>query len=250
MLAEVGRTTISFTSTPAGCSIAKRIARAMASGVSDCRRHPTSASAMANDAASVAAPVADDGGADARRPEGAAEEREQRLQQHTAQMAVETSAEGLEQALGALRGPTRHERIRYNTAQFSHDPKVVEHSPYGERWNDFAAAKELTEIDPGIVLVTMPGHSRGHACVAVDDGGRWLLHCGDAFDHRNEIRGLRRRVPFGMKAQAYLNAFDLGMYLDNQDRLHELWKQRDPNLMIFNAHDATLFDESKAAPVS
>ena len=157
-----------------------------------------------------------------------------------------TSAE----ALGALRGPTRHERIRYNTAQFSHDPKVVEHSPYGERWNDFAAAKELTEIDPGIVLVTMPGHSRGHACVAVDDGGRWLLHCGDAFDHRNEIRGLRRRVPFGMKAQAYLNAFDLGMYLDNQDRLHELWKQRDPNLMIFNAHDATLFDESKAAPVS
>lgn len=157
-----------------------------------------------------------------------------------------TSAE----ALAALRGPTRHERIRYNTAQFAHGPRIVEHSPFGERWMGFAAAKELTEIAEGIVLVTMPGHSRGHACVAVDDGGRWLLHCGDAFDHRNEIRGLRRRVPFAMKAQAYVNAFDLGMYLDNQDRLHELWKRNDPGLAIFNAHDATLFDEQKSAPVA
>lgn len=157
-----------------------------------------------------------------------------------------TSAE----ALAALRGPTRHERIRYNSAQFAHGPNIVEHSPYGERWMDFAAAKELTEIAEGIVLVTMPGHSRGHACVAVDDGERWLLHCGDAFDHRNEIRGLRRQVPFAMKAQAYLNAFDLGMYLDNQDRLYELWKRQDPGLVVFNAHDATLLAEQKSAPVA
>ena len=30
------------------------------------------------------------------------------------------------------------------------------------------------------LLISLPGHTRGHACVAVDAGHRWVLHpCAD-----------------------------------------------------------------------
>lgn len=150
------------------------------------------------------------------------------------------------EALGALRPPTRKERLRYNSAQFEHDPRIFEHSPFGESWMGFAAAKELTEIADGIVLVSLPGHSRGHACVAVNDGKRWLLHVGDAFDSRFELEGEAHRAPYPLRLQAHLNAYDLQQYLDNQQRLHELWLRQDPDLHIVCAHDPVMFEKAKA----
>ena len=85
--------------------------------------------------------------------------------------------------------PTRAEKVRYGRQQWVKDRDVVEHSPDGEAWRGFSAAKELAEIAPGIVLVSLPGHTRGHACVAVDAGHRWVLHCGDAFYHYGTLDG-------------------------------------------------------------
>jgi glyoxylase-like metal-dependent hydrolase (beta-lactamase superfamily II) len=79
------------------------------------------------------------------------------------------------EALGAMWSPSRREKVRYRSVQWSHRPKIVEHSPDGEAWLGFAAAKPLDAIAPGIVLVSLPGHSRGHAAVAVDTRARWLL---------------------------------------------------------------------------
>ena len=53
-----------------------------------------------------------------------------------------TSAE----ALGAIRAPSRREKVRYRSAQWAHGPNIVEHDPQGENWRGFAAAKELAEI--------------------------------------------------------------------------------------------------------
>jgi Metallo-beta-lactamase superfamily len=36
------------------------------------------------------------------------------------------------EAIGAIRAPSRREKIRYRSAQWAHDPKIVEHSPDGE----------------------------------------------------------------------------------------------------------------------
>lgn len=155
-----------------------------------------------------------------------------------------TSAE----ALAALTPPTLKERIRYNSAQFSHGPKVVEHAPFGEKWKGFAAATPLTEIDEGIVLVSLPGHSRGHACVAVDDGERWVLHVGDAVDTRAELEGRPQDAPLPVRLQAYINAYDLDQYLANQQRLTELWRRGDEDLIIVCAHDPGLFADAKALP--
>jgi glyoxylase-like metal-dependent hydrolase (beta-lactamase superfamily II) len=151
-----------------------------------------------------------------------------------------TSAE----AVAAFTSPTRAEKVRYGRQRWVKDRHVVEHSPDGEAWHGFSAAKELTEIAPGIVLVSLPGHSRGHACVAVDAGHRWILHCGDAFYHYGTLDGTR--VPRTLWTMETLVAFDRKKMWDNHDRLSELYRKDDPDLVIAPAHDIELFERAKA----
>lgn len=153
-----------------------------------------------------------------------------------------TSAE----ALGALHPPTRFEAFRYRSAQWAHGPKIVEHDPDGELWRGFAAAKELDAISAGIVLVSLPGHSRGHACVAVDAGHRWVLHCGDAFYYAGTIDG-RSSVPAAVKVSESLLAFDRKRVHDNHARLAELHARDEPDLLIVSAHDPKLLADAVAS---
>ena len=147
-----------------------------------------------------------------------------------------TSAE----ALGAVHAPSWRERLRYRHHQWAHGPKLVEHDPEGEPWLDFAAAKELTEIASGIVLVSLPGHTRGHACVAVDAGHRWILHAGDAFYHHGVLDGAAA-VPRALRIMENAIAYDRAQVRDNHARLAELYARNDPNLLIVCAHDPELY---------
>ena len=108
---------------------------------------------------------------------------------------------------GAVQTRRSERRSASAPAQWAHGPKLVEHDPDGEKWRGFAAAKELDEIAPGIVLVSLPGHTRGHACIAVDAGHRWVLHCGDAFYHPGTLDG-HSKVPAPIKVIEPLLAFD------------------------------------------
>jgi glyoxylase-like metal-dependent hydrolase (beta-lactamase superfamily II) len=149
------------------------------------------------------------------------------------------------EVLGAMRNPSRGERFRFRSAQWAHGPKLVEHSPAGETWRGFAAAKELDQVSPGIALISLPGHTRGHACVAVDAGHRWLLHGGDAFYHRGTLGGLSR-VPRAIAATESLIAFDRKRVRDNHARLAELYRRQDPDLLIVCSHDPSLYEHAKA----
>jgi glyoxylase-like metal-dependent hydrolase (beta-lactamase superfamily II) len=153
------------------------------------------------------------------------------------------------EALGAMKPPTRKERLRFRAAQWAHGPKIVEHDPDGETWRGFATAKELDTIAPGIVLVSLPGHTRGHACVAVDAGHRWILHCGDSFYYRGTLDG-HSRVPIGVKLSETMIAFDLKRVRDNHARLAELYARREPDLFIVSAHDPTLLADAVATSAS
>ena len=149
------------------------------------------------------------------------------------------------EARGAIWAPSRREKIRYRSAQWAHTPNIVEHEPHGERWRGFAAAKELTEISPGIALVSLPGHTRGHACVAVDAGHRWVLHAGDAFYHYGTLDG-RTPVPRALTAMESLVAFDRKTVLANHARLAELFQRKDRDLLIVCSHDPTLLEQARA----
>ena len=135
-------------------------------------------------------------------------------------------------------------KIRYRAAQWAHAPHIVEHEPDGEKWRGFAAAKELDEVSPGIALIALPGHTRGHACVAVDAGHRWILHCGDAFYHWATLDG-RSRVPRVLTAMESTIAWDLKKVRNNHDRIAELHQRQDPDLLVVNSHDPTLYERAR-----
>ena len=78
------------------------------------------------------------------------------------------------------------------------------------------------------MLVSLPGHTRGHACVAVDAGHRWVLHCGDAFYHYGSLDGTH--VPRTLWAMETAVAFDRKKMWDNHARLSELYRQAEPDL--------------------
>jgi glyoxylase-like metal-dependent hydrolase (beta-lactamase superfamily II) len=136
------------------------------------------------------------------------------------------------------------ERSRYRAVQWAHDPQIVTHDQGGESWRGFAAAAPLDEVAPGLVLIPLPGHTRGHAAYAVDDGGSWLLHAGDAFYHRSVLDG-RGRQPFALTLQEAVVAADRERVRDNHARLAELHGRDDPDLMIVSSHDPSLLDDAR-----
>lgn len=164
------------------------------------------------------------------------------------------------EAAGAIHSPSWREKLRYRSSQWAHGPNIVEHDPDGDRWRGFAAARELTAVAPGIVLVSLPGHTRGHAAVAVNAGStggpdRWILHAGDAFYHRAILDGAGARagagagaakVPAVLRVFETLVAYDLPKVRDNHARLAELHQRGEPDLTIVSAHDGDLLESARA----
>lgn len=109
----------------------------------------------------------------------------------------------------------------------------------GEGWFGFDAVRDLDGLPPEILLVPLPGHSWGHAGVAIRrDDGRWLLHAGDAYFYRGEMRRARRRCTPGLRAYQRLMEVDADCRMANQARLRRLSIERRNEVSIACAHDA------------
>lgn len=139
----------------------------------------------------------------------------------------------------------RH-RTRYRMAQFAHRPRFVDYEGGGERWFGFDAVRAMTGVDAEVLLVPLPGHTLGHAGVAVRDGEQWLLHAGDAYFHHDEILGGSASIVLEGYQRAV--AMDAGARLSNRERLVELSGRG--TVKIFCAHDPlewTRFDAESTA---
>lgn len=83
----------------------------------------------------------------------------------------------------AITSPDALDKRRYRRAQWAHGPSWQLHVGPGDLWEHGLMGHEVL---PGITLVPMPGHSRGHAAVGVSVGsagsgrGGLLIHAGDA----------------------------------------------------------------------
>ncbi len=130
--------------------------------------------------------------------------------------------------------PTAKERRRYIEKHFAHHPQWTTHvTTAGEKWMGFDAVRALDDGEPDLLLVPLAGHTRGHAAVAVRASAGWLLHCGDAYFHRDEMT--TGKAPFGFDLFQRTVATDDDMRKDNQRRLREL-KARQSEIELFCAH--------------
>ena len=118
--------------------------------------------------------------------------------------------------------PTLMERNRYRMAQLSHVAKWAPVEEAGETWCGFSCVRALPGTRDDVLLIPLPGHSRGHCGVAVWTPQGWLLHCGDAYFHRTEVAPAGGRTPAGIKWFELLVNVDKRARIANQERLREL----------------------------
>ncbi|MEH3122392.1 MAG: MBL fold metallo-hydrolase [Sphingomonas phyllosphaerae] len=117
----------------------------------------------------------------------------------------------------------------------------------GERWFGFDAVRDLDGLPPEILMVPLPGHTWGHAGVAVrQDDGRWLLHAGDAYFYRGEMRQARRRCTPGLRAYQRLMEVDATARLDNQQRLRTLSIDHRDAVTVTCTHDPVELERLQA----
>ncbi len=159
------------------------------------------------------------------------------------QAEVHVYAPELEAALK----PSLRERARYiGGAHWRHGPRWVEHETDGEDWQGFESVRILPGLEAEVVLVPLVGHSRGHTGVAVNCGDHWVLHCGDAYFHRDEIAEPPSCPPALRLFQAVM-ASDNSARTSNRDRLRELaHRAGEDQIRLFCGHDPIELEREQA----
>ncbi|WKV75537.1 MBL fold metallo-hydrolase [Streptomyces sp. PCS3-D2] len=133
----------------------------------------------------------------------------------------------------------RHSLDRFMSEHRAHGPLLTPATADGRTtWFGFPGVARPQGMGCALLLVPLPGHSAGHAGVAVrDDDGRWLLHAGDAYTHHAELEQtppLAHPVfePVQQGAQT-----DAAARIATRDRLRDLVRDHGDEVTVFSAHD-------------
>ena len=128
-------------------------------------------------------------------------------------------------------------RRRYRPVQWDDVRDWRTYSNGGERWFGFESVRDLDGLPSEILMVPLPGHTWGHAGVAVQHNGGWVLNAGDAYFYREEMNVERPRCTPGLRGYQAMMEVDRTRRLANQDRLRDLKRQHGSELTIFCSHD-------------
>jgi glyoxylase-like metal-dependent hydrolase (beta-lactamase superfamily II) len=143
--------------------------------------------------------------------------------------------------LRAARNPSLLERSRYIAKQWAHGPRWVEHDAGGDEWFGFESVRVLPDSAGEILMIPLPGHTRGHTGVAIRRSGGWLLHCGDAYFHHGEVQ-TPPHCPPGLSVFQLINQVDGPTRRANRDRLRELAARHGGEVELICSHDPFLLD--------
>lgn len=133
------------------------------------------------------------------------------------------------------------EKASYRPYLWAHEPNWHIHRFEGERWHDFESVQVLSDALYDILLIPLQGHTRGHCGVAVSTTEGWLLHCGDAYMHRNEIAADNPRSSIGHKLLQLLDDANTAERIHNQRRLQQLNREHG-NIKLICSHDHSEFE--------
>ena len=125
---------------------------------------------------------------------------------------------------------------RYLAAQWAHNPHWVTYDTDGDEWLGFESVRVLPDLDTEVLMIPLPGHSRGHTGIALRMDGGWLLHCGDAYFHRREAE-TPPHCPPGLQAFQLIMQDDGKLRRQNQERLRELARNHPDDVTLICSHD-------------
>ncbi len=145
----------------------------------------------------------------------------------------------------ALAQDTWLDRQRFRPQQWagSRARWTVYRPSHGERWYGFDCVRELQGLPPEVLLVPLPGHTYGHAGVAVRaPDGHWLLQAGDAYFHHREMDLARPWCTPGLRMYQTMMEKDRSQRLANQRRLRELRRAHGAEVTLCCGHDPVEFE--------
>ncbi|MFG3509288.1 MBL fold metallo-hydrolase [Streptomyces sp. NPDC047821] len=143
-----------------------------------------------------------------------------------------------------------HSLDRFMPAHRAHGPLLTPaHGEEGAEWFGFPGVARPRGMACELLLVPLPGHSAGHAGVAVrDGGGRWLLHAGDAYMYHGELEHtppLSHPVLEPVQQGALTDAAALAA---TRERLRALRRDHAGEVTVFSAHDPWEFARLSTRP--
>ena len=138
--------------------------------------------------------------------------------------------------LQQIQRPTRRDRIRFRQIQFEHQPRWVVHEQPDNEWFGFNCTRPMPGLNADILMVPLVGHTKGHVGVAVKQGDKWLLHCGDAYYHHTQMTTVPK-MPLGLKLFEKAVSTYGKSRLDNLARLQRLAQEHADEIELFCAHD-------------
>ena len=142
---------------------------------------------------------------------------------------------------------TLSERSRYRVVQIAAVKKWAPLEEEGESWFGFSAVRAIPGTRDEVLLVPLPGHTRGHCGVAIRRADDWLLHCGDAYFHRSEVAPDGGAAPKGLRWLESRMDVDAAQRRSNQGRLHELARLAGGKVKLICSHDSAEFAAMRSA---
>lgn len=130
---------------------------------------------------------------------------------------------------------------RYRPGQWDEVKHWKHYAVEGESWFGFETVRDLEGLPPDILFIPLPGHTRGHAGVAIQTAEGWLLHAGDAYFYRHEMDASNPHCTPGLRAYQWMMEVDRKARLLNQNRLRELSCNHRQDVCLFCSHDAIEF---------
>jgi glyoxylase-like metal-dependent hydrolase (beta-lactamase superfamily II) len=154
----------------------------------------------------------------------------------------------MDKEYNAATGPRRGfvPRNRYRPSQLNEVANWRRYGSQGEQWFGFDTVRDLEGLPPEILLVPLPGHTWGHAGVAIRRSEGWLLHAGDAYFYRGEMRQAKRHCTPGLRGYQTMMDTDRQLRLANQERLRKLSVEHQSDVRVFCAHDVVELERCQA----
>ena len=137
---------------------------------------------------------------------------------------------------------------RYVQAQFKATENWVLYDEPGEEWFGFESVQPIEGLLSDLVIIPLTGHTPGHAGIAVRQDNGWLLHCGDAYFHRDTVHSDHGKAPFLLRMVEAVNQTNAPERIANQLRLRGLVQSHRADIQVFCAHDAVEYGALAGTP--
>jgi len=138
------------------------------------------------------------------------------------------------------------DRQRFRPQQWSSRPRWKLHAASAPAaqvpWFGFKSVVPLEGLPCQVLMVPLPGHTLGHAGIALHDGSKWLLLAGDAYFYHHEMDLQRPWCTPGLRFYQTLMEKDREARLANQKRLRQLRHDHGAQIEVFSSHDTVEFE--------